>query len=71
MPLYSHHQVHPDEVQGHCGLGHGDLQQRLVPRGSGAEVTELHIGTGQLEFFVKNLEGKHVVDLLRPTHPCR
>lgn len=71
MPLYSNHQVNPDEVQGHCGLCHGDLQQRLVPCSSRAEITELHIGTRELNFFMKNLEGKHMVDLPHQTHPGR
>lgn len=71
VPFHGNHQVNPDEVQGHRGLGHGDLQQRLVPCRSGAEVTELHVGTGELDLLMKNLEGKCMVDLLRQTRPGR
>lgn len=55
-----------DKVQGHCGLGHGDLQQRLIACGSGAQIAKLHVGTRELNFFMKNLESKHMVDMLHP-----
>lgn len=65
MPLYSDHQVNLDKVQGHRGLGHGDLQQRLIACGPGAQVAKLHIGTRELNFFMKNLERRNVVDVLQ------
>lgn len=55
MSFHGHHQVDLDEVQGHGGLGHGDLQKRLVACGPGAQVAELHIGTRELNFLMKNL----------------
>ena len=56
VALHSYHQVDLDEVQGHRGLGHSDLQQRLVARGPGAQVAKLHVGARELDFFVENLE---------------
>lgn len=69
MPFDSHHQVNPDEVQGHCGLGHGDLQQWLVPCSSGAQIAKFHTGTRELDFFMKNLERQHVADI-HLKHTC-
>lgn len=67
MSLHGHHQVDLDEVQGHGGLGHGDLQQRLVACGPGAQVAELHIGTGELNFLMKDLRtrGTHTASNAR------
>lgn len=54
-PNHGDHQMDLHEVKGYDGLGHGDLKNWLVPRGSGTQVGKLQIRSRNCGFFMQDL----------------
>lgn len=54
-PNHGDHQMDLHEVEGYDGLGHGDLKNWLVPRGSGTQVGKLQIRSRNCGFFMQDL----------------
>lgn len=54
-PNHGYHQMDLHEVKWYDGLGHGDLKNWLVPRGSGTQVRKLQIRSWNRGFFMQDL----------------
>lgn len=54
-PNHSDHQMDLHEVKWYDSLGHGDLKNWLVPRGSGTQVGKLQIRSRNCGFFMQDL----------------
>lgn len=54
-PNDGYHQMDLHEVKWYDGLGHGDLKNWLVPRGSGTQVRKLQIRSWNRGFFMQDL----------------